>query len=252
MKATIAHHPLIMTQVRHAVLNNPSDDMNALFYFREDTPGGGHGGHESPDKKEKLARLKSEIRSCSRHPITNYKTAEQAAQHIGESLQALLERDFPEESVLSPLEKDRLVHDSFAESRGRVYIGGDKYIAFLNQHVSKQRGAGEATPPVYIAGDSGGGKSALLANFLRSYREKNPEKLAVIHFIGATATSTSLSKMLFRVIGEIRDFFEDLRTREIPSDLNALIEAFPHWLNEAGKRGGPFPPPSPPQDLVFL
>lgn len=216
-----------------------SDDINALFYFRE----GPSSGNESADKREKLAKLKSEIRSAGKYPVTSYSSAQEVAEHIGDSLRAILDKDFPAESVLTPLERERMVHESFSESRGRVYIGGKKYINFLNQYLfgadSKSRTTGDSGPsPVYVVGDSGGGKSALLANFIRTYQEKHADKLAVIHFIGATAGSASLGKVLHRVIGEIRDFFEELHTREIPSDLNALIEAFPHWLNEASKRGG--------------
>jgi hypothetical protein len=43
------------------VLNNPTDKMNALFYFRDDSSSLS-GNQESEDKRDKLARLKAEIR----------------------------------------------------------------------------------------------------------------------------------------------------------------------------------------------
>ena len=80
-----------------------------------------------------------------------------------------------------------------------------------------------------VHGPSGGGKSALIANFLVAYREKvsNKDNSPVIyHFIGSTARSSSLGHTLRRLIYHLN---MDIKRDAIPTEeqMRALEDALP-------------------------
>src|ERR1019366_9628450 len=62
-------------------------------------------------------------------------------------------------------------HEAYAASRRRVYIGREEYIERLDAHA-----AGDG-PPLVVLGASGGGKSALLANWTHRWSERHPAVL---------------------------------------------------------------------------
>jgi len=73
-------------------------------------------------------------------------------------LNAIIDEFYPEGSQPDPLDREAAEHEVFAISRARVYIGRQTYFDQLDAHA---RSEGE---PLVVLGESGSGKSALLAN----------------------------------------------------------------------------------------
>ena len=86
-----------------------------------------------------------------------------------------------------------------------------------------------------VLGDSGSGKTALLANWALRYRQEHPDVLLLMHFIGATPYSADWTAMLRRILGELKRRFQI--TEEIPEKPDALRAAFANWLHMAAARG---------------
>jgi tetratricopeptide (TPR) repeat protein len=81
-----------------------------------------------------------------------------------------------------------------------------------------------------VLGESGGGKSALLANWvLRRREQQHPDEFLLIHFIGGTPYSADWAAMLRRILGE---FKRRLGIEvEIPDAPDALRAAFKRALH---------------------
>jgi len=241
-------------EIIHGVLNNPKMADHAYFYFRDpayidslpkdkqeeyrEDPrpkeiqefGEDEAKRRAEDRKKKLAALKEKIKASGLPLRENYKNPKELGKLVLEDITRTIESFPPPE--LDPLKRIAFEHETFAKSRFGIYIGGEKYFETLDKH-AKNDG-----PPLVIIGESGSGKSALLSNWAMDYREKHPEELFIMHFIGATADATDWVKMLRRIMGELKRKFDI--PGEIPEKLDKPDElrlAFANWLNMASVKG---------------
>jgi tetratricopeptide (TPR) repeat protein len=247
------NHSVTELEILHGVLNDPEMADHALFYFRDpeyirkidesqqedfiEVPwrsdieqyGMAVAKHRVGKRKAKLARLKDRIRSSGLPLKENYRNPEQLGEWVLADLTEIINQLYPEGEQPDPLAQEAMLHEAFAQSRARVYIGGEKYFAQLDAHdrVSNQ--------PLVLTGESGSGKSALLANWGLQYQEEHPNELMLMHFIGASADSTDLSRMLRRLMAELKKRFEI--PEEIPETEDKLRSAFPNWLFIASAKG---------------
>ncbi|KAJ8300745.1 hypothetical protein KUTeg_022264 [Tegillarca granosa] len=144
-------------------------------------------------------------------------------------LQWCVEQDFPAGTELTPLEREREAHQAFADARCRVYIGRQEYFVSIDENLKKG-----SNQPFVLLGESGSGKSALVANWAKQVRERQPNWFVFVHFIGSSAESASYIKLLRRLYEEIKDFFGfDL---SIPSSDANLVTDLSKWLHLAAAR----------------
>ena len=243
----------------HGVLQNPEMRRLAYFYFRspeasaqvERLLSSDPSYEPEPDAaRQKLSALKDRIYS-SGYPVHYFPDSDSpdATAVLGrlvlEDLWKAIDERYPIEKVPTPLERQRMEHDAFAEARTKVYVGRREYLKRLDDHVTGN------SPPLVLLGESGSGKSALIANWAKEYRSKHPGEFMVVHFIGGTAYSADYVAILRRIMEEIRERYESPSEQlspsllagegqgegEIPTDPRKLIEAFPLWLAKAAARG---------------
>ena len=121
-------------------------------------------------------------------------------------MRAIIESLFPAGSEPDVLERELALHDAYARQRTELYIGRPEYLEALDAHAD---GDG---PPLIVVGESGGGKSALLANWTvrrrdspdtsaRRARERPPA--AMTYFVGASPDTASAVGLLFRLTAEL-------------------------------------------------
>ncbi len=72
----------------------------------------------------------------------------------------------------------------------------------MTEHVT---GGGK---PLVLTGDSGCGKSALLAEWLARWRRDHPDDLVIQHYIGSTPESADWQGLVRRILGELKRAFQ--------------------------------------------
>jgi tetratricopeptide (TPR) repeat protein len=240
-------------EILHGVLNDPKMAEHAFFYFRDpgfldairpeqraafvegaapeemEKYGTQEAQQRAEQRKQKLAALKDRIRQSGFPVHEKYKDPKEFGQYVLQDLTAIINRLYPEGSQPDPFDREAAEQMIFARSRTSVYIGRPKYFDELDAHVRSQG------QPLVILGESGSGKSALLANWAIQHRTRYPDDLVIMHFIGATPGSADWVAMLRRILEEFRRKFK-IR-EEIPEKPDALRGAFANWLYMAAAHG---------------
>ncbi len=225
-------------EILHGVLRNPAMAGHAYFYFRDPVwldrlpPGARREDFLSEDAASagKLRQLKQLIGASGLPVRENYPTPEALGALVLADLTAVIDRLFPEGSQPDPLTREALDHAAYARSRERVYVGRPESFARLDAHAD-----GGGDQPLVILGESGSGKSALLANWAARYRQVHPGAFVLEHYIGATPGSADWAAMLRRILGELKQRLG--LAQEIPEKPDALRSAFPNWLHMAAAKG---------------
>ncbi len=223
-------------EIIHGVLKNPEMNDRAFFYFRDPNyllkaKNIKINDFKESDKKlvEKLETLKNEIRNSNCNLKENYSSPEEVANYILDDLWKIIDEKFPADSVPDPLDKEIFEHEQFAQSRRKVYIGRDEYFNRLDDHSNSEQ------PPLIIIGESGSGKTALVANWVARYRERHPETFIIQHYVGSSVQSTNYISILKRIIQELKRKFNI--KLEIPKEPEDVIREFPNWLSIAATNG---------------
>ncbi|XP_052798547.1 TPR repeat-containing protein DDB_G0287407-like isoform X1 [Mya arenaria] len=167
-------------------------DKKQVFKYSAESE---HSSHMMEDLKQRV----SENREKTLGVHIDYKTPAEAAKIMYETIMSYLKtvlfadlsshQKSPREEVLSQ-------HDAFLASRCNIYVHGEQYQDILNKQVSA-----EQPQHVYITGETGSGKSALLCNWVASLRENTVIAVAY-HFCGFADNSTDVSSLLSRIVTE--------------------------------------------------
>lgn len=231
-------------EIIHGVLANPQMADHAFFYFRDPAyarslPEEQRQAFTNPDPaaESKLAALKERIRqehhdgNLKRPARENYRNPEVLGRAIRRDFTRLINTLFPVHQQPDPLAREAADHEAFAESRARVYIGRQEYFDRLDAHVDSNE------LPLVVLGESGIGKSALLANWFLRYREQHPDDFALIHFIGGTPDSADPIRLLRRIMLELKRRSPNRLPDDVPAQPEKIREEFPQWLAR-GAAGG--------------
>ena len=215
-------------EILHGVLNNSTRMAGrACFYFRSAEYAQKKGRDylpPTPENAEKQADLKSLIRR-SGFPIVDYPTPEAVAERIEADLWKILDAAYPADEVPDEFERESLRHEVYALPRLRFYFGGERYIKALGDARSK------GVQRVLIEGGAGGGKSALIANWLEGYCKAHPKDLVHAHYLGASADAADPVALVHRLIEAIKRITGS--GEEIPGEPDKILESLPTWLAHA-------------------
>lgn len=247
------NHSVTELEILHGVLRNPDMAGHAFFYFRdpsyvdklpEDTRkdfveevaedevkrfGYDTALLRANDRRDKLALLKDRVRKSGFSVRENYPDPRALGEVVLKDITSVIDKLFPEGSNPDPLDREASDHEQFAKSRASVYIGRQEYFERLNQHAKSD------AQPLAVLGDSGSGKSALLSTWALRYKEKHPNDLLIMHFIGATQHSADWMAMIRRIMGEFKRQFNI--EGDIPDKPDELKMAFANWLHMASAKG---------------
>jgi tetratricopeptide (TPR) repeat protein len=216
-------------EILHGVLNNPAMAERAFFYFRDPAYSESKGGaylSEGSAEKEKLDALKERIRRSGFPVVENYVGPEELAERVREDLWKLIDEAYPESEVPDALTRERMTHEAYGASRRRLYLGGEPYLATLDAAMPA-----EPFRPVLVRGQSGGGKSALLANWVSGWSERHPGTAIIVHHLGCGADAADPVRMVVRLMREISRLTGDEFKPE--SDPEKQLEQIPLWLANA-------------------
>lgn len=223
-------------EILHGVLNAPSEAMTAFFYMRDPSAldrlpvGANRRRFEAESRKHaaRLRNLKSRIRASGYPVREGYRDARELGAWVKEDLRQSLDRIAPPGSRHDPFEREMDQHEGYADARRRLFVGGERAMAALDAW------ANDATTPraLLLSGESGSGKSALLANWVK---RRPSRELVVEHYVGATSRSADWASLVRRILEALR--LARGLAREIPSDPRLLRHALAEWLPLAAKSG---------------
>ena len=202
------------------------------------------------EKQRALKRQVSEA-SISRRPRP-YETPQELAAVVLEDLWEGINRTFPASLVPDALERESLEHRVFMESRTCAYVERaglfDRLDAFADAPVADDdEPSGEnpeeepddqvprqKRPPAVrvVTGESGSGKSALLAAWLAR------REAVFFHFTGSSPASVSGVSLLRRLLAMLRSGGVVPPEESIPYAEEAMADLLPDWLEKLSAQGG--------------
>ncbi len=198
----------------HGFLNGGSERTHPLVYFR----------NPREESDPRVIRLKEEV-SNRLGSIPTFDTPQEFGTLLERDLLLQIEQFWPAAQQASWLDEERAGHAAFAQSRRKGYVANPALSAALDSHL------GSAESMIVLTGESGSGKSSLLAHWAESIREKpqGERKLFTIeHFVGVTAASTDPDILVRRIIEEIR---ERIHSEDpVPQSSTELVQELPSWL----------------------
>ena len=169
-----------------------NDDIHdAAFYFRKT---------DTPDDNPKLTALKNKIITQHRFPHDYYASVEELCEKVKDAVMQMLDTHFPVTESTS-LDKERTAQQAFINSRHGQYLRRQSDFDRINAFVdSDERN-------LVVTGQSGMGKSALLANWIKENSDNDAYNL-VYHFVGnSLSASNSYANILRHLCDEIYDLY---------------------------------------------
>ncbi len=219
-------------EILHGVLNNPKMAGRSFFYFREPSysisrgPGFQAENAVASQKQDDLKeRIYNAYKAGQIQLRINYTDPAALSELVLEDLKSAIDTQFPKEDTPDSLTQEAISHESFAEIRRHTYIGRDEYFKTLNRHAESNGG------PLLLLGESGSGKSALLANWLAYWKQEHTNDFIFQHYIGSTPDSADHWQLMRRLMAEIKKWSDD--PEELPTSHDEMTRDFPLWLAKA-------------------
>jgi len=210
-------------EIRYAI-ENPKHNQ-AFFYVTKPI--------ETEDKR--LISLKDELKQYAKERdnliFDYYETDKDFAQKVYQDLEKEFYRLYPKEQQESELDKLRASHQAFALSRYKGYIHYDENEKILDEFLSVEN----QEDRLLLYGESGLGKSALIANYFKNLKSQKNDYFVIEHYIGgAGELSSDFYAMLRHIILEIKDEFnlED----EVPTEPEKILNDFTLWLQKVKRK----------------
>lgn len=191
---------------------------SSWFYLRDP-----YYVEEVPEKERHLYRSESDrshtqLESFKRYINThssprNYARPADVSELVYEDVRQHIDREYPAEARLSPLERERFRHDVYARAFTFNYLPNEHYFNQLDRYV-----ASTAQLPLVITGASGSGKSAILSNWAMRHAEHAPEDFLIYHFVGCSPHSSNPGELLSRILLELREKLEFQDDKLLPKE----------------------------------
>lgn len=220
-------------------LHEPGVKDRIRFYFKKHSIPRDFSLPESVfDDLQRVDGFRDRVRSSGMPVREHYETPAQLGAWVREDLISILDSLYPSGHRTSWLERERRGHEAFAATRRRAYVENRKILSQIDGYV--EEGAwgkdhdsvtdqpGSRSLPLVVTGESGAGKSALLAHWSEGYRRTHPEAFLITHYVGATASSTDHVGLLRRVMQEIRERYGI--SEEPPAEPDRIVREFPQWI----------------------
>ena len=196
-------------EIQYGVLRSNSN-VNAAFYFKQ---------CDTPDDNPKLSALKRKIRNQKRYPAEDYTTIEDLCEKVENEVHHLLNLFFPETEINS-LDRERTFQRAYINSRHSLYFKRQTYFDVINAFIRSNE------QHLVFTGESGMGKSALLANWIKE-NEFCEDFNLVYHFLDNSFSNNSYENILRHLCDEIYNLYdikkESIRNEKLEEEAQRLI-----------------------------
>ena len=231
-------------EILHGVLNDKEMAGRAFFYFRD--PAWSRAQSEpgfvcdTTEEEAKLASLKNRIRKSGFLVAEDLPDPKAIADQIEADLWVLIEELYPDLDTADALEREERKHASYRQSRIGVYLG-DAYVRQLAGLIQANE------KKILITGESGFGKSALIANWMAAHQASQPEDVLFAHHLGCSNDANAIRPLLARMLDTAsRLLVEHELIREpikVPQDwwemtakLAETLQDLSRWCKATGQR----------------
>ena len=176
-------------EMQYAVLRNKAK-LHAAFFIKKSS---------KTDNNSRLKRLKKKIERG--YNPQYYERIPRLCRLVSNTIRGVLDELFLETETITPLDRERTAQRAYINSRHSCYYERGAYNYIIDSFVynKKQR-------HLVFTGESGIGKSALLANWIKK-NEKNPDFNLVYHFVGNSFSGNSFENILRHLCDEIYDLY---------------------------------------------
>lgn len=179
-------------EIQYGVLLN-DNEVDAAFFFKKS---------DKPDDDNRLTTLKEKVRKKYDPDYRNdYTTLGELCEKVAAEIKKIIDKHFPKKDAVTLLDRERTAQRAFINSRHRHFVGRDKDLEYLDNFVHSNHRY------LVITGESGMGKSALLANWIRSNQGNDSFNL-VYHFVGNSFSGNSYVSVLSHLCEEIYDIYK--------------------------------------------
>ena len=222
-------------EILHGVLRNPEMAGHAFFYLRDPAYAQAQQDPtwlaEGEDERSRLKTLKEQVRA-SRFPVVEgLSDPEAIASRIEADLWGLIEAQYPDLDEVDALEREERQHASYRRSRLGVYLGGQVYIKKLERWID----AGQQK--ILMTGESGAGKSALIANWMEAHHQSYPEDFLYAHHLGCSNDASAIRPLLARLIETAKQQLPEVYgySLQVPQDWWELVAKAAEALQTLGR-----------------
>lgn len=224
----LPHASLTEIEIHQALLNSSSQPRRSFFYCKAAPP----QGHDNRHSREiaALESLKYRIAQAAPATLDEYSHVGELGGVVLAHLWAAIERDYPAEAQQSEISRENKAQEAFGQARERVFIGREDQLRAIDSHISDN-----SCLPLVLTGESGCGKSALLANWIARYREKHSHQSLFVHYLGSTPDSANPWNMMRRMLATFTHW--GVWDGKIPSSDEGLESTWLHALEVAGLSG---------------
>ena len=241
LKSEVAKRSVTELEILHGVLNDPDMAGRSFFYLRDPKYAQNRGDNhlaENDDEADRQTALKQQVKSlCQAKHIPlreDYADPRALAALVLADLTAAINTEFPPDQVPDVWAREERDHDAYAKSRRtEFYVGRDAYFDHLNSFARN----GADGCGLTVLGESGGGKSALLANWVARWRQANPDDFIFQHYIGSSPMSAGHFGLMRRLmVAIVRWCSEDgvsgsQEEEKIPAQAEEIVKVFPEYLD---------------------
>lgn len=199
-----AERSITEIEMLYGALRHLEHPVEAAFYIKQTS---------NPDDSPKQTALKKTVRSQKQYPVEDYTDVAGLCALVEQHVCSMLDHYFPD-GECTPLERERTAQRAYINSRHSHFVGREKELEYLDTF------ARSTSTHLVITGDSGMGKSALLANWIRHNENCNDFNL-VYHFVGNSFAGNNYESVLRHLCDEIYDIYhieKDLNRQEKPEE----------------------------------
>lgn len=206
-------------EIQYGVLRNKLP-LKAFFYIKETSK---DDTLNDSNEAKKLRHLKEQILTQKEHPVKYYKTVKELGEQIKQDIQQQINLVFPKQEEMNAIKESAYIQDCIMRTKTEHYIPIEGAFNYINNFlISPNR-------LLVIKGDSGSGKSSLLANWM--LHNTNQDFKIIYHFIDSSYYGNDYSFIIVRFYYKICELLNiqptvdwtHVRANEYVRELNNLL-----------------------------
>lgn len=180
-------------EIQYGVLRS-LEPVYASFYIRKTD-------EKTIETDPRQAQLKETIRNNKRYNTYDYCSPEQLGEQVESEFKTLLDHLFPKDKVEDPAVHERQKLQAFLDDKSDNYIPNKAYISYLDKFLNDT-----TNQHLVITGESGMGKSALLAYWLKNIMEDGRWNV-VAHFSANSSQSLDTTDIAKHITTQIDSLY---------------------------------------------